>query len=132
MITVLLDNDISGHRELFTGTVISTGWAEYALLEFKTLTETGLTRETTDREIWRHCQKHGFFLLTGNRNQEDPDSLEQTIQDENTPDSLPIMTISDPQRIVEADYRERCIHSLIEIIIYLNNYLGSARQYIPQ
>jgi hypothetical protein len=132
MITVLLDNDITGHRELFIGTVSSTGWEEYHLIEFITLTDTGLPENSTDRSIWRHCQSQGYLLLTGNRNQEDPDSLEQTIQEENTSDSLPVITISDPQRIVEADYRDRCIHSLVDIILNLNNYLGSARQYIPQ
>lgn len=132
MITVLLDNDITGHRELFIGTLDSTGWAEHGLLEFITLPQAGLARNTIDREIWHYCQCQGQLLLTGNRNQEDPDSLEQTIQEENTSNALPIITISQPQRIIEAEYRERCIHSLIDIIIFLNNYLGSGRQYIPQ
>lgn len=132
MITVLFDNDISGHCDLFRGTVISTGWDEYRLIEFITFTEAGLERDSLDRIVWRHCQSHGFLLLTGNRNQEDSDSLEQTIQEENTPDSLPVITISQPQRIIEAEYRERCVHSLIEIILNLNNFLGSARLYIPQ
>jgi hypothetical protein len=132
MITVLLDNDITGHRELFIGTLKSTGWDEHGLLEFITLPEAGLARNTIDRVIWWHCQTHGYLLLTGNRNQEDADSLEQTMQEENTPDSLPIITISQPQRIIEVDYRERCIHSLVDIIIFLNQYLGTGRQYIPQ
>jgi hypothetical protein len=54
------------------------------------------------------------------------------MQEENTPDSLPVTTISQPQRIIEVDYRERCIHSLVDIIIFLNQYLGTGRQYIPQ
>jgi hypothetical protein len=43
LITVLLDNDISGHQELFTGTVHSTGWAEYHPVRFITLVEAGLS-----------------------------------------------------------------------------------------
>ena len=131
MITVLLDNDISGHQELFTGTVYSTGWAEYHLVRFITLIEAGLTNDALDRDIWRYCQSHSFLLLTANRNQDDPDSLEQTLRDENREDALPVVTISDPQRLIEPVYRERCIHALIGIILDLNNYLGSARLFIP-
>lgn len=131
MITVLFDNDISGHCDLFRGTVISTGWAEYQLIEFRSFTEAGLERDSPDRAIWRFCQRQGFLLLTGNRNQDAPDSLEQTIQEENTADSLPVITISQPQRLIEAEYRERCVHSLIEITLHLNNFLGSARLFIP-
>ena len=75
MITVLLDNDISGHQELFTGTVYSTGWAEYHLVRFITLVEAGLTNDALDRDIWRYCQSHSFLLLTANRNQDDLYSL---------------------------------------------------------
>ena len=131
MITVLLDNDISGHQALFTGTVYSTGWAEYHLVHFNTLIEAGLTNDALDRDIWRYCQSHSFLLLTANRNQDDPDSLEQTLRDENREDALPVVTISDPQRLIEPVYRERCIHALIGIILDLNNYLGSARLFIP-
>ncbi len=131
MITVLLDNDISGHQALFTGTVYSTGWAEYHLVHCITLIEAGLTNDALDRDIWRYCQSHSFLLLTANRNQDDPDSLEQTLRDENREDALPVVTLSDPQRLIEPVYRERCIHPLIGIILDLNNYLGSARLFIP-
>jgi hypothetical protein len=60
-----------------------------------------------------------------------PTHLNKTLREENTKSSLPIITISDPQRVVEAQYRERCAHSLISIVLDLENYLGSARQYIP-
>jgi hypothetical protein len=131
LITVLLDNDISGHQELFIGTVYSTGWAEYHLVRLITLIEVGLTNDALDRDIWQYCQSHSFLLLTTNRNQDDPHSLEQTLRDENREDALPVVTISDPQRLIEPAYRERCIHALIGIILDLNNYLGSVRLFIP-
>ena len=110
MITVLLDNDISGHQALFTGTVYSTGWAEYHLVHFITLIEAGLTNDALDRDIWRYCQSHSFLFLTANRNQDNPDSLEQTLRDEHREDALRVVTLSDPQRLIEPVYRERCIH----------------------
>jgi hypothetical protein len=39
--------------------------------------------------------------------------------------------MSDPQRLIEPVYRERCIHTLISIVLDLNNYRGSARLFIP-
>lgn len=131
MISVLLDNDVSGHRELLIGTVHHTGWETYHLVRFITLREAGLTHDALDRDIWRHCQRHHLLLLTANRNRNDPDSLEQTLREENGEESLPVITISDPQRLIEPTYRERCIHMLISIILDLPNYLGSARLYIP-
>ena len=61
--TVLLDHDISGHQALCTGTVYSTGWAEYHLVRFITLIEAGLTKDALDRDIWRYCQSHSFLFL---------------------------------------------------------------------
>jgi hypothetical protein len=131
MITVMLDNDVAGHRDLFAGTLVSTGWAEYDLVRFITIQEAGLAGDAVDRDVWRHCQANQLLLLTANRNQDNPDSLEQTLREETNESSLPICTISDPRRIVETDYRERCIHSLINIVLDLDNLLGSGRQYVP-
>jgi hypothetical protein len=39
------------------------------------------------------------MLITGNRNEDGPASLETTIQASNTPASLPVLTISAPQRL---------------------------------
>lgn len=72
-----------------------------------------------------------MLLLTANRNLQQEDSLEQTIRENNQPSSLPVVTISDPNRMVEAAYRERCAARLAEIAIYLSDYLGSGRLYIP-
>lgn len=127
----MLDNDISGHSDLLAGTLNSTGGAEYDLVKFISLTDGGLARNAIDREIWHHCQRNSLILLTANRNQDDPDSLEQTLRELNTEYSLPVITVSDSQRLIEPTYREQCIHSLIGIILDLINYLGTARIYIP-
>ena len=131
MISVMFDNDISGYRDLFAGTLRATGWEEYNLVEFVTMREVGLDAASPDRDVWRYCQSNGLILLTGNRNQDDETSLEQTLCTENTEASLPVLTITDRQQLVEADYRERCIETLITIVFDLPNYLGSARQFIP-
>jgi len=39
-------------------------------------------------------------LIAGNRNDDGPDSLEAVIRDENQPDSLPVVTIANPDRML--------------------------------
>jgi hypothetical protein len=131
VIKVLLDNDIAGFQNLLAGAIESTGWSEYELIELVSLEDIGLDDSAKDREIWRRCQLDSLILLTANRNQDDPDSLEKTISEENTLNSLPIITISDQRRLHNAAYREACIESLLTIVLELNNNLGTGRLYIP-
>lgn len=129
MIKVLLDNDVAGFQQLLAGAVESIGWGE--LIEFMALGEVGLERNTPDREVWRWCQRNRYLLLTANRNQKDPDSLQLTIREENTPDSLPVITISSQQRLHNAAYREACVDRLLTIVLELIDHLGTGRLYIP-
>ncbi len=131
MIAVLLDNDLSGRLDLLESALQRSGWAELQLLQFVSLYQVGLADNAIDREVWRTAQTGGMILLTANRNLKDPDSLEQTICEENTPFSLPVITISDPQELINPDYRDRCLNRLVEIVFDLENYLGSARLFIP-
>lgn len=131
MIKVLLDNDISGFQTHLIGAIESTGWSEYELIEFIALKDLGLDYSTQDREIWRRCQKSGYILLTTNRNEKGADSMQLTIREENTLESLPVITVGDQQRLHNAAYREACIESLLTIVLELNNYLGTGRLYIP-
>ena len=72
-----------------------------------------------------------MILLTNNRNMAGTDSLEQTIREENTGTSLPVLTFSDFDRITDHVYRDQCAKRLIEIIVYLDDYLGVGRMFIP-
>ena len=96
-----------------------------------TFREIGLPLASTDRTIWRFAQAHGMLLLTGNRNMDGANSLEQTIREENNANALPVITIARLDRIVERDYREACVTRLAEIGLYLDNYIGTGRQFIP-
>jgi hypothetical protein len=131
MIVVLLDNDLSGRLALLEGTLKNSRWSDLALCRFIAFAEIGLAADSNDQEVWQKAQELGLILLTGNRNEDDETSLEHTLQQENTPFSLPVVTISDPQRLPNPLYREQCLDRLVEIIFDLENYLGSARQYIP-
>ncbi|MGE0086412.1 MAG: hypothetical protein AB7S75_18540 [Desulfococcaceae bacterium] len=63
---------------------------------------------------------------------EDENSLEQTLREANTPASLPVITIGRQENITkDAEYRKRCAEKLLGIILYLDNYLGVGRVFIP-
>jgi len=72
-----------------------------------------------------------LLLLTANRNAKGEDSLEQTIQEEDSPKILPVLTIATLDRLIERDYREQCCARLVDIVLYLDNYLGVERLFIP-
>lgn len=129
MIKALLDNDVAEFQQLLAGAVERIGQSE--LVEFITLREIGLERDTSDREVWRWFQRNSYLLLTANRNQKDPASLQLTIREENTPDCLPVITISNQQRLHNAAYREACLDRLLTIVLELSNHLGTGRLYIP-
>jgi len=73
-----------------------------------------------------------MILLTANRSMKDEDSLEQVMREENTLTSLPVVTIGNAERVLnDSIYRERCVDRLIEIVIYISNYRGARRVFIP-
>jgi hypothetical protein len=83
------------------------------------------------RAIWQFAQTNQMILITANRNMKGGDSLEQTMREENTATSLPILTIGNPDRFDESGYRQKCATRLIEILLDLENYRGVGRIFIP-
>jgi len=131
MITILVDYNLEGQAALLSGTYHSEGWAELLPLRFLRFKDVGLSHDSNDREVWRFAQASQMILLTGNRNMKDEVSLEQTLRAENTPTSLPVLTIGNVERVAERRYRERCVTRLAEIVSELENYLGASRLFIP-
>ena len=128
---ILLDHHIKKQGVLLWTAIESEGWLKLLDIPMLTFRDVGLSIDSSDREIWRFAQRQKYILLTGDRKNEGIDSLEQTIQDENTPTSLPVVTVGVVDRLVERRYRERCVERLIDIIVEIENYLGVGRIYIP-
>jgi len=128
---LLVDHDIEGYAVLLWGSLIAERWLELAEIDFVMFTTVGLAFDSNDRDVWRSAQANGMVLLTSNRNMQDDDSLEQTIRQENTTDSLPVITVSNVQRLDKKSYRDRCIARLVEIALDLDNYLGTGRIFVP-
>jgi hypothetical protein len=125
MINVLVDHNLEGKALLLWGMLATGGWLELLPMRLITFSDINLPFTTGDREVWRFAQANGMILLTDNRNMKGKDSLEQTIQEENTSTSLPVLTIGNAERLDEKSYRELCATRLLEIAVYLENYVGA-------
>jgi hypothetical protein len=88
--------------------------------------------DSDDRIVWRLAQENQMLLLTANRSMKGKDSLEQVMRKENTSESLPVITVSNADRLLnDSEYRGRCVESLIEIVLDIDAYLGARRIFIP-
>lgn len=131
MIKVLIDHNIEGQARWLWTLLMDASWTQAMELAFVYFPEVGLPDDSSDRAVWRFVQARRMFLLTANRNNDDADSLEQTLQDENTATMLPVITIGNTDRLSERLYREHCADRLLDIVLYPENYLGTGRQFIP-
>jgi hypothetical protein len=129
--TILVDHDIEGQVLILWNALAAEGWLELCPLELVTLVQVGLPVDSSDRTVWRFAQVHRMILLMHNRDMNDADSLEQTIREENTPTSLPVITLGRAERLRESAYRERCVVRLIEIALEIEQYLDTGRLFIP-
>jgi predicted nuclease of predicted toxin-antitoxin system len=129
--TILVDQDIEGQVLILWGILAAEGWLDLCSLQLVTFDLVGPPMDSSDRTVWRFAQTHGMMLLTHNRNMNDEDSLEHTIREENTPMSLPVITIGRVERLRERSYRECCIVRLVEIGLEIEQYLGTGRIFIP-
>ncbi len=127
----LIDQNLEGYAEILLGAIASKGWLDLIPIQFITFAEIELAPNSTDRVVWRYAQRHKMILLTANRRMKGRDSLEQVMREENNSTSLPVITIANLIRFDERDYREECIERLIELSMYIDNYLGSRRVFIP-
>jgi hypothetical protein len=131
---ILADNDVGGVVAALQRVLESEEWAEFTVLldlHFIEFADVGLARDASDRTVWDRCQAVGAVLITGNR-ASGTESLEQTIRDHAGPDSLPVVTISDPQRVVrDRVYARECAVSLLDLLDRLETLRGTRRLFIP-
>jgi hypothetical protein len=91
-----------------------------------------LTADASDEMVWRTCQQNELVLLTGNRNARGSDSLEMVIRAYNTPESLPVFTLADTQRLLRDDsYAERAAEKFLEYLFDIEKLRDTGRIYIP-
>jgi len=132
VVIFLIDHNFKGHARILLGSIAGQGWLDVVPIRFVMFEEVGLSIDSNDRVVWRVAQKNQMILLTANRSMKDEDSLEQVMREENTSSSLPVVTIGNADRVLnDSSYRERCVDRIVEIAIYIANYMGARRIFIP-
>jgi hypothetical protein len=128
----LVDHNLKGHALVFFGAIASQGWLDIIPIQFVTFAEINLPIDSDDRVVWRLAQKNQMILLTANRSMKGKNSLEQVMREENTSESLPVITISNADRLLnESEYRNCCVEKLVEIALDVDNYRGAKRIFLP-
>jgi hypothetical protein len=120
-----------GHVFFLEAGLEETGWNRFLEIKFIRLRDCGLADNSLDREVWRFVQEHRLLLITNNRNNDGETSLQTTITRENTPGSLPVITVSNKESLRFTDYRQRAIDALVNIILYPEDFRGAGRVFIP-
>ena len=136
---ILADVNFQGHLGRLTFIMHGPAWLDlWTSLGLKIVTfhDLGLHPKTRDRIVWNRCQVERLVLLTDNRNDDGPDSLEAAIRD-GPPDALPVFTIGDSQRVLEDDgYARLVVNDLMDYLDDLvarpEALLGAGRLYLPK
>lgn len=135
MIRLLADVNVEGHVARVVSLMQGNYWRDYwDHLDIRALTfsDVGLSPNDADSHLWQFCQQQQLYLLTNNRNDDGPDSLEATIRVHNTAASLPVFTLSDADRIFHSkDYADRVTESLFDQLLRIDTLRGTGRLYLP-
>jgi hypothetical protein len=131
----LADANCIGHLALLLR-LFQQNWRqevwEFLGLAQVSFADLGLPPDTSDREVWEACQHARVVLLTANRNDEGPESLHSTIQHQNTPQSLPVFTFANDQRVLrDRQYAEMVADRLLDALFDIDSYRGTGRLYLP-
>lgn len=135
VIRLLADVNVEGHVARLVARMQADYWRglwddlDLHALRFGDL---GLSPRATDAEVWQLCQQQRLYLVTNNRNDDGPDSLEATIRALNTATSLPVFTLADADRILQSkDYAERVVESLFDQLLRIDALQGTGRLFLP-
>jgi hypothetical protein len=128
---LLIDHNLEGFAPLLLGIWAKDGWTELLPLRCIYFSETALPPDSDDTTVWRYAQSAGAILLTSNRNRHGDTSLQATIERENHPAALPVITLSHPERLWVPAYRLQVALKIVEIILYLDHYRGTGRLFVP-
>lgn len=135
MPTILSDHNIQGHLDVLLSIWTSPEWKElWELLDCKvqTFRSRRLPRNTPDSDLWRLCQSEQMILLTANRNARGENSLEAVSRNLNQPDSIPVLTIADADRLIaDRKYAESVASRIMDFLANVENLRGTRRLFVP-
>jgi hypothetical protein len=132
---ILADNNVIGQVAYLAQLMQAHGWEDFwnelglTLVRFE---DVGLSVHASDVEIWQRCQADELILITDNRNDDSPDSLNAAIRNFNTADSLPVFTIADLDKFgASREYEERVVSALYDYLLRIDEVRGAGRLFLP-
>lgn len=132
---ILADVNLAGQFRSLLFILESEEWREIwtsLKLTVQSFPSLGLSWGASDHEIWFACQQNQLVLITANRNHDGPESLEAVIRSSNSKESLPVLTVADPDRLrTDRDYAELVAEKLLDYLLHVDDYRGTGRLYIP-
>ena len=135
MIQLLADLNVEGHVARAAVLMQTDYWRElwdHLDIRFLRFHDVGLSPNDPDVHVWQVCQQRQLYLLTNNRNDDDPDSLEATIRTRNVATSLPVFTFSDADRVFQSKpYVDRVVESLFDQLLRIDTLRGTGRLFLP-
>jgi hypothetical protein len=135
VITLLADVNVQGHVARLIALMQGPYWRElWDHLQIRSVAfqDIGISPDDTDAHVWEACQQQQLYLLTNNRNDDGPDSLEATIRARSSPENIPVFTFADADSILhDRDYAERVIESLYDYLLRIDSVRGTGRLFLP-
>jgi hypothetical protein len=135
MLSVMADHDVEGQVKILLRVLMSDVWRDFWIdlgYQIESFESLGIATNTPDVHLWRLCQERDIVLITGNRNKEGTESLEATIEQLGTPESLPVLTIGEPNRIFSSrEYAHQAAERLLEYLDGMENLRGTGRLFLP-
>jgi predicted nuclease of predicted toxin-antitoxin system len=132
---ILADVNIVGYVDLLVAVMQAKPWKFFwdnLKLQYVHFAEVGLAPNSPDSLIWDTCQREELILITNNRNQDAPDSLDAGIKSQNKPESLPVFTIADVAHLRRSrDYVHRVVNQMLDYLMRIEELRGAGRLYLP-
>jgi hypothetical protein len=135
---LLTDVNVQGHLPFLHRLIVKLRLEDLLVslgLALTTFPDLGLDRHTDDRAIWNYCQANGWVLLTDNRNNEDEDSLQATLQDSWREGHLPVMTFANKGKFEASDaYALAVAEDVVDILVgvFSESVRDQPRIFVPR
>jgi hypothetical protein len=132
---ILADGNVREHQcalmAIWTSDACRDLWDGLGLVveTFRTL---GLSHDARDAIVWRTCQREELVFITANRSRRGPNPLEAVILSEYQPDSLPVITIANTNRVVQDRlYAKTVAERLLDCLTRIDEVRSTGRIYVP-
>jgi hypothetical protein len=135
---LLADVNVQGHTLYLRLLLEKSGlWIFLVELQLEVVTfpDLDLAQDLDDRSLWNFCQQQGWVLLTENRNNDGPDSLQATLMDSWQPGHLPVLTLSNKRKFEHSrEFASRVANDVGELLfgIVQDEYCDQSRIFVPR